>query len=156
MWARKNRLWFQFQERGEEAFPVASALAASLIPLPPNLLLGVWYLTPNLSWQRLLALNTCLPILSGCFCKVCNVFSCNCLRCGSPICATASSAGPQASWQSVLSPNNSSSLGHVPFPQAFHSEDGVIVKGNRCFPERRTLLVLLIIILYLQYASAAI
>lgn len=52
--------------------------------------------------------------------------------------------------------NIAGSLGISSFAPAFDSEAGVAVKGNPGFPERPALLLPLIIILYLQDASAAI
>lgn len=58
--------------------------------------------------------------------------------------------------QSVFSLKNSGALGKLPFLGTMDSKDGVIVKIIRYFPKNPALLVPLTIILYLQYASAAI
>lgn len=79
--------------------------------------------------------------------------------------ANATITNPLASQLPVMDPRRSTEcscprqLGfssQLPFAEASDSKDGFLVKGNHCFPERPALLVPLIIILYLQYASAAI
>lgn len=108
MWRRKkkNRLWLQIQDKGERAkkkkktFPVAPAIATSLVPWLLNLLAGIWlqiYFTSS-CLQR----SICLPILRGCFCR---------FAMSSPATASANAAscagqlpppGPQAFWQSAF------------------------------------------------------
>lgn len=103
---KKNRLWLQIQDKGERAkkkkktFPVAPAIATSLVPWLLNLLAGIWlqiYFTSS-CLQR----SICLPILRGCFCR---------FAMSSPATASANAAscagqlpppGPQAFWQSAF------------------------------------------------------